>query len=55
MLASDIDIVMLATPPAYPPICFEAAVEEARLCEKPFGTDPVNVRRFRAALCQQLA
>lgn len=51
VLASDIDIVMLATPPGYRPMHFEAAVEAKKhvFCEKPFGTDPVNVRRFMAA------
>ena len=51
LLASDIDIVMLATPPGYRPMHFEAAVEARKhvFCEKPFGTDPVNVRRFMAA------
>src|SRR3982751_4891151 len=51
VLASDIDIVMLATPPGYRPMHFEAAIEAKKhvFCEKPFGTDPVNVRRFMAA------
>ena len=51
VLASDIDIVMLATPPGYRPMHFEAAVAAKKhvFCEKPFGTDPVNVRRFMAA------
>src|SRR5215471_6873643 len=51
VLASDIDIVMLATNPAYRPMHFEAAVEAKKhiFCEKPMGTDPVNVRRFMAA------
>ncbi|MBV8819422.1 MAG: Gfo/Idh/MocA family oxidoreductase [Acidobacteriaceae bacterium] len=51
VLASDIDFVMLATPPGYRPLHFEAAVEARKhvFCEKPFGTDPVNVRRFMAA------
>jgi predicted dehydrogenase len=51
IIASDVDIVMLATYPAYRPIHFEAAVEAKKhiFCEKPFGTDPVNVRRFMAA------
>ena len=42
---------MLATYPAYRPMHFEAAVEAKKhiFCEKPFGTDPVNVRRFMAA------
>jgi predicted dehydrogenase len=49
--ASDIDIVMLATPPGYRPMHFEAAVDAKKhvFCEKPFGTDPVGVRRFMAA------
>jgi predicted dehydrogenase len=51
VIASGVDIVMLATPPAYRPMHFEAAVEAKKhiFCEKPFGTDPVNVRRFMAA------
>jgi len=51
VIASGVDIVMLATTPAYRPIHFEAAVEakEHIFCEKPFGTDAVNVRRFMAA------
>jgi predicted dehydrogenase len=51
LIASDVDIVMLATPPGYRPIHFEAAIEAKKhvFCEKPFGTDPVNVRRFMAA------
>jgi predicted dehydrogenase len=51
VLASDIDIVMLATPPAYRPMHFEAAVEAKKhiFCEKPFATDAVNLRRFMAA------
>lgn len=51
VIASDIDIVMLATTPAYRPIHFEAAIDAKKhvFCEKPFGTDPVGVRRFMAA------
>lgn len=51
LVNSDIDIVMLATPPGYRPMHFEAAVEAKKhvFCEKPFGTDPVGVRRFMAA------
>jgi len=51
LIASDIDIVMLCTPPGYRPAHFEAAVEAKKhvFCEKPFGTDPVGVRRFMAA------
>lgn len=51
LLKSDIDVVFLATPPGYRPEHFEAAVEARKhvFCEKPFGTDPVGVRRFMAA------
>jgi predicted dehydrogenase len=51
VIASDIDIVMLATPPGYRPMHFEAAIDARKhvFCEKPFGTDPVGVRRFMAA------
>jgi predicted dehydrogenase len=51
VIASDVDIVMLATPPAYRPLYFEAAVAAKKhvFCEKPFGTDPVGVRRFMDA------
>jgi len=51
VIASDVDIVMLATPPAYRPQYFEAAVAAKKhvFCEKPFGTDPVGVRRFMDA------
>lgn len=51
VIASDVDIVMLATPPGWRPLHFEAAVEAGKhvFCEKPFGTDPVGVRRFMAA------
>jgi len=51
VIASDIDIVMLATPPGYRPEHFEAAIEAKKhvFCEKPFGTDPVGVRRSMAA------
>jgi predicted dehydrogenase len=51
VLASDIDIVMLATPPGYRPEHFVAAVEAKKhiFAEKPFGTDPVGVRKVMAA------
>ncbi|HYW46376.1 MAG TPA: Gfo/Idh/MocA family oxidoreductase [Bryobacteraceae bacterium] len=51
VINSGVDIVMLATYPAYRPMHFEAAVEAKKhiFCEKPFGTDPVNVRRFMDA------
>ncbi len=51
LIGSDLDIVMLATPPGYRPQHFEAAVEAKKniFCEKPIATDPVGVRRFMAA------
>src|SRR5574340_313049 len=51
LIASDVDIVMLCTPPGYRPMHFEAAVEakEHVFAEKPIATDPVGVRRFMAA------
>ena len=51
VLASNIDVVMLCAPPGYRPAHFEAAVEAEKhvFAEKPFGTDPVGVRRSMAA------
>ena len=51
VLASDIDYVILATPPGSRPEHFEAAINAKKhvFCEKPFGTDPVGIRRFMAA------
>ncbi len=48
VIASDVDIVMLTTPPGYRPIHFEAAIEARKhvFTEKPVGTDPVGTRRF---------
>jgi predicted dehydrogenase len=52
LIASGVDIVMLATPPGYRPMHFEAAVEAGKhiFCEKPVGTDAVGVRRFMEAV-----
>jgi predicted dehydrogenase len=51
LIASDVDLVMLTTPPGYRPMHFEAAVEAKKhvFTEKPIATDPVGVRRFMAA------
>ncbi len=51
LLASDIDIVMLCTPPGFRPMHFEAAVTAGKhvFTEKPIATDPVGARRFIAA------
>jgi predicted dehydrogenase len=52
LVASDIDIVMLCTPPGYRPEHFEAAISAGKhvFCEKPIATDPVGVRRFMASV-----
>ena len=51
LIASDVDIVMLATPPGYRPEHFEAAINANKhvFCEKPFGTDAKGLQRFMAA------
>lgn len=51
VLASDIDLVILATPPGFRPMQFEAAVEAGKhvFMEKPVATDAPGVRRVLAA------
>jgi predicted dehydrogenase len=51
LIASDVDIVLLCTPPGYRPMHFEAAVNARKhvFAEKPIATDPVGARRFMAA------
>lgn len=51
VLASDIDLVILATPPGFRPLHFEKAVEAGKhiFMEKPVATDPAGVRRILAA------
>jgi predicted dehydrogenase len=51
LLASDVNYVILATPPGFRPIHFEAAVNAKKsiFCEKPVGTDSVGIRRFMEA------
>ena len=51
VIASDLDIIMLATPPGWRPTHFEAAINANKhvFCEKPFGTDAVGVQKFMAA------
>jgi len=46
VLATDIDVVLLAAPPGFRPLHFAAAVEAGKhiFCEKPMGTDPVHAR-----------
>lgn len=52
VLGSDIDVVLLCTPPGHRPVQFEAAVNAGKhiFTEKPIATDPVGVRQFIAAL-----
>jgi predicted dehydrogenase len=51
LIASDVDIVMLCTPPGFRPMHFEAAIQAGKhvFTEKPIATDPVGARRFLAA------
>ncbi|HUU27228.1 MAG TPA: Gfo/Idh/MocA family oxidoreductase [archaeon] len=51
LLATDIDLVILATPPGFRPIHFEAAVNAGKhvFTEKPVAVDPVGIRKFMAA------
>lgn len=51
LIASDVDIVMLTTPPGYRPMHFEAAINAGKhvFTEKPIATDAVGCRRFMAA------
>jgi myo-inositol 2-dehydrogenase / D-chiro-inositol 1-dehydrogenase len=51
LLATDVDIVILATPPGFRPLQFAAAVDAGKhiFTEKPVGVDPVGIRKFMAA------
>lgn len=51
LLATDIDLVLIATPPGFRPLHFEAAVQAGKhvFAEKPVAVDPAGVRRFLAA------
>jgi len=51
LMATDIDVVLLAAPPHYRPDHIEAAVAAGKetFCEKPVATDPTGVRRVEAA------
>ncbi len=50
VLASDVNLVILATPPGFRPIHFEAAIAAGKnvFMEKPVAVDPVGVRRVIA-------
>jgi len=51
LLQTDCDLVILATPPGFRPLHFEAAVKagKAIFAEKPVGVDPAGIRKFLAA------
>jgi predicted dehydrogenase len=51
LVKSEVDLVMLTTPPGYRPMHFEAAVEAGKhvFAEKPIATDATGARRFMAA------
>ncbi|MGN6543921.1 MAG: Gfo/Idh/MocA family protein, partial [Aureliella sp.] len=51
LLDTDCDLVILATPPGFRPLHFEAAVEAGKqiFAEKPVATDAPGIRRFLAA------
>ena len=52
VLAQNLDYVIIATPPGFRPVHFEAAVEKGCdiFCEKPIATDAPGVRRFLKAV-----
>jgi len=51
LLATDVDMVILATPPGFRPMTFQAAVEAGKhvFMEKPVAVDPVGIRTVIAA------
>ena len=51
VLASDVDLVILATPPAFRPQHLQAAIEAGKhvFMEKPVAVDPVGIRQVIAA------
>jgi myo-inositol 2-dehydrogenase / D-chiro-inositol 1-dehydrogenase len=51
VLDSDVDVVLLATPPHFRPEHFKAAIEAKKhvFMEKPLAVDPVGIRTIRSA------
>ena len=51
LIAGDVDIVLLATPPHFRPMHFEAAINAGKhvFMEKPVATDATGIRRVLAA------
>ncbi|MDR1718910.1 MAG: Gfo/Idh/MocA family oxidoreductase [Dysgonamonadaceae bacterium] len=56
VIASDVDIVLLATPPVFRPIHFKAAVDAGKhaFLEKPVAVDPVGARSVIATSKQAI-
>ncbi len=54
VLESDVDLVILATPPGFRPLHFEAAVNADKhvFMEKPVAVDPAGVRRVLASTAE---
>ena len=54
VLATDVDVVILTTPPGFRPEHYEKSVAAGKhvFCEKPVATDAVGVRRFMAAAAE---
>ncbi|MFT5290163.1 MAG: myo-inositol 2-dehydrogenase/D-chiro-inositol 1-dehydrogenase [Planctomycetota bacterium] len=54
LIDSDVDVVLLATPPHFRPMMLEAAVAAGKhiFCEKPMAVDGPGVRRVLAAAAQ---
>jgi predicted dehydrogenase len=57
VIAADVDLVLLATPPVFRPIHFKAAVEARKhaFLEKPAAVDPVGARSIIATSREALA
>lgn len=54
LLATDVDVVILATPPGFRPVHLTAAVEAGKhiFCEKPMAVDPAGYRVAMAAVAK---
>jgi myo-inositol 2-dehydrogenase/D-chiro-inositol 1-dehydrogenase len=52
VIASDVDVVLLATPPGFRPLHIEAAVNAGKhlFCEKPVATDAPGIRKVLASV-----
>lgn len=54
VIASGVDVVLLATPPGFRPVHFKAAVDAGKhvFCEKPMATDGPGVRSVMASVAE---